>query len=624
MSKEMTMDKMGQPELQPVRAVEDVEAAANGQESSAGIAMESAPTAASGNAPSVLADNMNDSWSETCKEQDKSGNAVDVKYTYNRMQDFTPLLDRVNLQSGEVAPQKSLYRQDGESKDTVDAHNPSQGLYQTENYVTHDPVHMATESETPTFGQLAHIDPAGSPVNKIQGTLQMPNLFTMLEPTIFIDNTTYQEDVRQCNVGDCYFLAAVLQVIHYDPSKIVNMMSLVGDQVTTTLYHKETTGDKSTWKPTAITTKVGLLSRDHVSEKNENEQYYMGARVRVAYDPKRCAWVSSIDGTTLKIDKYRMYEAALWVNCLEQAFSIFAQKYGQYGDGENVTPNKERFKATENGFANLCLNMFFGDDAMTDNLYTFTDAPAENRDLLRNNRPILYELLSLSHSQDGTSDTDVYLSAVTPRLHAAKRLLTFNGIVQNDITKALESDPDNAGLKDALKTTQAIAESAEDYLSAETGKQLREGVTPPSQTKSRISLDDLSLALERNSAFQNLHLSSYETLQQSLGTVVSFKEDDENAKNGANIFIFTGHAYNIDHVCFVDKTENPFTPSNMNDLLENVDIKKSIVTMQNPHAQTTPAYHEAEDKSLQGRIDTPLDVFLNNIAYVTSARVKKH
>ena len=554
----------------------------------------------------VLEDHSEDAWSETAGRNTTQ---------YKREQLSIGDTERVKDGKNEGLPDvpKAGVGIVGEE------HDPAANKYKKGKYVTKEPVEKPAGAK-PDFAEIAELSEAGTDVDRVKGTLNAPEVSQDLVPnSLFIGNKTYQEDVRQKNIGDCFFLAAILQVIHYDPTKIVNMMKQSGDTVTTTLYHREGHGLLATWKPTEISTKLGLISR---YDKDKAKYERMGARVRLAYDPTLEKWSSSIDGTTLKISKTQLFEAALWVNCLEQAFSMFAQKYGQYGRGLNGEQKKERFDAIDNGFSGQCLHMFFGDDASSMKSFK-TDDPEETMDmddmqsLLKANKQIVKELIKLAKAQDGKAKRDVHMSCMVSEEGAAFRLDGYARVVLNDLQKVL--DKQSSPSQDLVDAKQLL----NDLLTANDKFYVNDvyNNSLDDTTKKGIKID-----LENNSAFRALNLSSYRTLREAMGNVIeeayNTKATTEAEKKSGDIFLYSDHIYNVDHVDLKDAEGNVLKDEKESKILKSLDARKSMVTVQNPHAQTKPNFHEEDTTPNSGEFEITLESFLRSTEYITSTTVK--
>lgn len=557
-------------------------------------------------------DNMADSWSEVA-----GGNTMQ----YKREQLSISGTERVNLDKGRI---EELPEVPSAGRGVVgEEHDPASDKYKMGKYITKTPVEKVA-SATPDFSEIAELNDAGSEVDSVEGTLNAPEISQDLVPnSLFIGQKTYQEDVRQGNVGDCYFLAAILQVIHYDATKIVNMMKLSGDTVTTTLYHREGHGLFATWKPTEITTKLGLIRR------MDGDDEIMGARVRLAYKPLLGKWASSIDGTTLKISKTELFEAALWVNCLEQAFSIFAQKYGQYGRGVNGEQKKERFNSIENGQAGPCLHMFFGQDASSNKTLRTEDPEAEQdtddtQSLIKANKKIVKELIKLAKAQDGSAKRDIHMSCMISEQSSCDRLETYANVVLNDLNKVIaeQSSPNQELLDAKTSLDKIIQENSGRY---DNGK-FNENISDTDKENIQRNIDDISKELEKNASFRALNLASYNTLREAIGSVVEYAYDttaqtDEEKKAG-NIFIYSAHIYNIDKVNLKDADDKSLKDEKESKILKTLDARKTMVTVQNPHAQTKPNYHEEDKTPDSGTFEITLESFLRSTEYITSCSVK--
>lgn len=249
---------------------------------------------------------------------------------------------------------------------------------------------------SPSREQLVVDDPQGSVVKQYVGTIESPNIYKEVsDKYLFTDEGPNQNDVKQVGVGDCYFWAAVLQILAHDPGKFTSMMKLSGQTVTVTMYHKD--GDK--WVASTLSRPLGIggLNCQYAETQTEIEGYGGECGVRVDVNtPCESAWKSTIDGTDCVIDRTDFYKAALWANCLEQIYSDFTRTYGQYGAGftkveadGSKTAGSEEF---EGGCSNQCFNMFYGSQA--------TDKGVKTNDTANQDR-ILQALVDFKNASNG-------------------------------------------------------------------------------------------------------------------------------------------------------------------------------------------------------------------------------
>lgn len=566
--------------------------------------------------PSKAAEESSSGDSMTALTRKDSDTIDDKTYTYG-LKPVTATdtyADHLNTKTGEIeklrdhAGATETLTEDGDSK------------YKQGNYVAKPAVEKSVGS-TPAFEEIVGTQADAAVVKRMQGTLEDPNVTQSILPeNIFIDGTVSEEDVRQGGIGDCYFLASLLQVIRHDPSKILNMMSVSGSTVTTTFYHKEKTSEKTWyggtkekehWVSQDISVQMGIFTQNNK---------YKTSHYRIAYDPKKATWSSSLSKlgamNTLKINRDDVYEAATWLLCIEQAYMIFAQNYGRYGKGDPEGLNL--VDSISGGQAQQCMYMFFG-DKVVDNSVDITDVnnADEDVDIIKDNQAIIKQMLEYAKHQDGKGKSDVYMMAGISTKTAVNHLKSYADMAAKELEPKVK---DNEDLQKALADIQAIGDKASHYYD-EKDVPGREGESGAWQEQIRKDIDALSLSLKANTAFTSLNLKSYQTLQESVGIVVAKvtgKKDDYN-----NIFIYSAHAYSVDSLHLVDKKGKDLTQGFHLFASKNVDADKSTVTLINPHGKTKASFNEKEDRYNDGKFTVSLRSFLNNVGYVRSAEVKK-
>ncbi len=212
----------------------------------------------------------------------------------------------------------------------------------------------------PQLEDLVKEDENGEEANLYRGSISDPNISKdVSDKYLFADGGPNQNDVKQVGVGDCYFWGAVLQILAHDPGKFTQMMQLKGDTVETTMYYKQ--GKK--WVAEKISRPMGIggLNAQYEEKANKFKGRECGVRVDTGA-PCESAWNAVMQNSVCMINRTDYYKAALWANCLEQAYSDFSRAHGQYGAGMNYADGsgKEEF---ESGCSDSCMNMFYGDKA---------------------------------------------------------------------------------------------------------------------------------------------------------------------------------------------------------------------------------------------------------------------
>jgi hypothetical protein len=204
------------------------------------------------------------------------------------------------------------------------------------------------------------------------------------------------------------------------------------------------------------------------------------------------------------------------------------------------------------------------------------------------------------------------------------RLATYANIVLNDLNKviATQSTPNQElldardTLNDIITTNHSHYDSSGNYTSVnDATKQAIQG-----------SIDFYSVLLEENAEFQKLNLSSYQTLREAMGSVVqqcyNTNARTEDEKKEGNIFIYSAHIYNVDSVDLRDAEDKSLKDQKESKILKSLDARKTMVTVQNPHAQTKPNYHEEDKTPNSGEFKITLESFLRSTEYITSCSVK--
>lgn len=446
-----------------------------------------------------------------------------------------------------------------------------------------------------SFSSLVKQDDKGSIIDTLNGTLSAPNVKNELKPeTMYIDNTPIADDIRQCNIGDCYFLAALLHVVQNDPQRIRNMNVLNGQQVTTTFYHKEGLfGNK--WVETQVTTRLGELERTSGDEPDVYGAYY-----RVAFNPKTSKWYANIDSSTLKFTRRDYFEAALWVTAMEHAFEVFAQKHGRYGRGHNIFESKDFVKNITGGFEQKMFGIFYGSRAGA-NEDMATKLPNKDQSVLEANQKVIERLWKFEQSQNGAYEKDVFMSGFNNDGDNYSRLKTFGEQVKQD----LESMEDSKEALDAYKTLMDAAKAVK---------------------KSDSDQDKAALNAAMNAFFACESVSNIPQDKQTL-----FRNAVANmSQTASNRYIYSSHAYNISEVKLVDSEGNAIDAKDVKELISRIDADKSYVTMQNPWGTGTPNIAGDDKKNNQanageyvGSFSTPLGEYLQSVNHVSYAEIDR-
>ena len=516
-------------------------------------------------------------------------------------------------------------------------------------YTPKAPLVRDISAPSPTLNQLVTVG-KGTVANNVHGTPREPNLVNKYVPkALFIDGKTHQEDVHQGNVGDCYFLSAILQVIHYDPKYITKMMHVVGDEVYTDFYHRE--GDEESgyhWVRKPIAIKWGVSKQDETDDEGNIYTTTVGSSVRIKNSPeKQVKWAASFEGDALKIDKETYYQAALWVNCIERAFADFSKIYGQYGQGDEGSEFFDRYDNNINGgWDGFCLRMFYGNDVEDQEAEENSDydeslklnestliGDSENTNMLDGAEKLLGYMTKLSLSNSNQSADQVHIGVSSFEDYGVyDRIVFYADRLIAELKSRLKNNPEpdqKEGYEVAIGTFEDIKEEVEAYKQAEPAEGDREGDKSEEQIAISYALHENELMLENNTYFQALKLPDYISIRSVLATLIGDKGND--------IYMYTHHAYNVREINFVGKDGNPINVAQLytNDsetgeqtldfakLKEILDLDKTTVVIQNPHGETKAVYAgQVESQEAVGTWKTTLRELLASVTDFTAVIVK--
>ena len=455
----------------------------------------------------------------------------------------------------------------------------------------------------------------GASYSKASGTLKDPNVYPELVPDcLFIGGTTHEADVIQNDIGDCYFLAALLGIIHSDPSFIPKMMSVHNGVVRTNFYHLEGEDKDAHWVQKPLETQYGVMGTYGTH----------GSHYRIAYDPSQAAWSANVETNTLKVKRRDLYQAALWVNCIENAFSYHARLYGQYGDGSQKAEDvakRDGENVIDGGHAGKCLHMFFGEDVPSSPVSSIRGHSRE-LSILENAKPLVEEFMKFSMTQDGSKTEDTHICIAAFKNDIGPRGRFYASALINEIEAALEEDLDAVKKSDLEAAREVLLDI--DYLVAkylgQQGVDGREGLKSGSEREICNSLHECQMKLVSNTTFTDAGFSDYTSLRSVLGTIIEDKYSD--------IFIYQKHAYNVAHVDFRDKDGNPVQVADsttFDELAMLIDVDKSTVVLENPHGQTKAVRPgENRTRTAEGKFEATLREALASTTQFTSVVGKNH
>lgn len=616
-------------------------------------------------------------------QPDRLGDTDNTNYVYKTNTEVSASGDYANRIDPKTGQAATLKDTQGEFISENSATSAKRKQWLNKKYEPKSPIFKAATAASPKLDELVTVG-TGTQANYVRGTHENPNQVNMVLPnSLFIDGKVSQEDVRQYNLGDCYFLAALLQVIHNDPSFLPSIMKTQGDEVYVELCHREgnsRSGYRWVRKPIAV--KWGENLRGQKGSNGSVSLKHFGSRYRIKYDPEsEVKWSANFDASTLKIDKVTYYQAAMWVQCIERAYADFSKLYGQEGKGNEDSKNSDRYNNIDGGTGYTALRPLLGDAVIGDavdgcsetychQVYTETD----KRSLMDSSDGLFESLVMLAQLQDGSGAEHMYIETYAMQSKLWERVKFYSNRMKTAVAEHLSTlgkGVDSKDYQDAITALDAVVKDVDNFLSKNDSA---------SGLQAFATIKDTMAKLSKNTSFKALGLSDYLSLKASTGTLIEDK--------GKHVYILTGHAYNIREMHFVDKEGQPIdiaalysyyvdgkldenydpdaaqeeeqpqeeeqedqnfweklwskiknlwkktkksvkkTPKveyklNMEKLRSIVDFDKSYAVIQNPHAQTKAVYSgDKEPLPVQGTWTTSLHELFAGITGFTAVLVK--
>ena len=473
--------------------------------------------------------------------------------------------NRYNDKTGRV---EDLRDGEGQYIDNTSGKN-DRNRWLNKKYEPKTPIVKDDSDPAPSLDELVTVG-TGQVARSVEGTPENPNVVNKALPNcLFIDGKADQNDVRQGNVGDCYFLAGVLGIIHNDPNFFPRIMESRGDEVYVYLYHQEWVDtdkeehayrDPKHWVRKPIAVKWGETMR---ARSGSNYYEHIGSYYRVKYEPEsEVKWTASFEDDTLKISKNRYFQTAMWVNVLERAYADYASMYGVWGVNRTAsasyceaTERNDRYFNITGGSPEMNAHMFFGDAVtnesefgkIANNVRNETDETS----LVDAAGKMFDDLVRLSQYQDGSQDGQMimgiaggYQAAYVPRVKFyANRL-------KNSVQELIGQSAGGAGAEALATAVSDLGEIVQDMelWQASSG--------PENKTKRDDAVARAKDAIERlsyNESFRALELPDWKALCAASGVMIS----EESRRHYDHIYIMQNHEYNIREVHFVDKEGNP-------------------------------------------------------------------
>jgi hypothetical protein len=429
------------------------------------------------------------------------------------------------------------------------------------------------------------------------------------------DGLPHADEIKQGGIGDCYWLAALVDIVRKDPQRLVDMMHVKNGEVSVDFYYRPDFLDPS-WKLQRVTVPLTLA-------KTANG--LKGARYKLASDPTQHDWwmtdnVMAFMGQvshTLEIKRRDTFNAALWMPYLEKAYARFAQAHGNYGNNI-MAGNKTGYERIEGGRSKIVYHMFYGNRATggrtEDMSYQQNETPDQN--LLRNRGAIITLLQALDanlRTGDNTQDQMMNLTAGADLNHHVLRAL------------------------DALRVYEA-SNAATGYLQGKLGQDYGDFVTALGTLKDRLEEQENDTSEDAN-VLLPLKLAAHAIINaQAVWSGTLQGADPQKPRIIDNLFmltinllnlgadsgvgqrvVYSKHAYTVMNAVFKNTGGGVLNlqHGNLDDpTLQSIDPKLSTITLRNPHRGNAPDLTGQGEIGQLGTFDMTLDHFFQNFARI--------
>jgi hypothetical protein len=492
-----------------------------------------------------------------------------------------------------------------------------------------DPLRVAaTVSDEMLFEIVHQADPSknehreshgiGIPVVAQYGTAHDPNIeVKAIENALYIDGAPTVDDVKQGGLGDCYFLGALINVLHHDPERIRNAVHLDGDNVRFTFWTTPDNG--ATWTRESVTTDRTALQWYDTADTSYNHDGLLYAKARIAASPITSDHFADVDEESwLSVVRADVYEMALWAPLMEKAYARIAERTNQYGGYRNPASSDPGYDQIDGGVENYVYGLFYGPDLVGIPEFQAT-AYTPGQDPIQGNKDAIANLLRVGGYRAGDGDT------LDTDEHVMMTVATFT---EGSIDR-MGSIIDHCNGLDEMRrypTLRRVMGQVKELEAAWRGV-----YTDPSSSKEdkAASLGRLSKGCERQvqpGAWPLLESENaspvWAELALQLSIVANLGGDSSNGERS----VYANHSYSVLGASFAgaDGAALGLNLDNLDAKLADISATESTVTLRNPHRTNEPTLPtiEQDSNSEDGIFGITLDTFMRAFAEQRIATVK--
>lgn len=465
--------------------------------------------------------------------------------------------------------------------------------------------------EVPAEERLfSRLDDGASAVEFVQGTPTAPNTAARIyADRLFINGAPDAADVRQGNIGDCYFMAVLLGIVNGDPGQLRSMMSLSGASVTTSFYRLDNASGE--WISAQVTNDTGLqVFNDNAGAPTESLK---GAQLRIDDTPRTARWWAAVEGDTLQIHREDMHESALWGPLMEKSYADYVQRWGKYGEGLSASEqgNGGYDIITTGGGSQRCYPMFYGDGVVDTDTQGMNYAPGS--DLLATNLDALARLIRFEGKKHHPGLPGGEQEFMQVRIGSGSAITRLGALVDATLTHH-QAQQEAGASPDTFTTELQALDGLIDTWSGAQSDANRNAVVTRART---IQTPGAHPVL-----WDEASDKTYHDLLEVLGIVINLGTDQGPGRR----MVYASHAYNVHTVALRDThgADLEIPEANLSARVSEIDAIQSTVILENPHARNEPDLDGTGpvDGVNEGRFTLTLDGFFRNFDLLRLATVE--
>ena len=478
--------------------------------------------------------------------------------------------------------------------------------------------------------------------------------------------------MQQGGIGDCWDLATVISIVNRDPAKIQSMMAPDGSGGAAVTFYKRTLkppggalgaalGLPATdveYEPETVvadntlafnrSTAPGAGPSDRAVRTAAGGLPYghrlRGAALRAGEAPKERRWFAEIVGRKLRIHRLDVFQMARWVPLLEKASARFSERFGQYGQSQQIHGTGEKMNPTQ-GYANLeggistfTLTAFYGEQAeyqsggQADTSMTAWQPNQTAQQLLTANSDAFNRLLLLNGRGAGGQTTGDVPIVIARGLGGDYGWQEYSSRFASALTAA-QADADWANLTpQAQADLLAVQTAINTWTAAPADPTPMPTTGPPPGGKAATKQAAITTAQQAANPTRNPDVSDSarsSALKAMLDMLLVITNSGTDQGTAARS-VYSGHAYSVLSCNIKTTTGQPFRIDAIPEMLRPmaysfVDIASDAVTLRNPHHANAPdptgTGPNSSDPESAGQFTVSLERFFRLITGVGSVDI---